>query len=185
MRWVLFVILAYLAVVFQATLGGVLSWQSEALGRFGADFLAIIAVFVALRVRDLSDAMLAAWMLGLALDLTTAGGPAGTAVVGPMSVSYAAMAGLLYKVREAFFRERVLTHALLVLVFCALTHGLWVISQSLLQMSEVLWSDFWRMLLRTVAVAVTTAVASLAVTPVLTMIQPWLLSQPGPTRARR
>ncbi|MCD6303841.1 MAG: hypothetical protein J7M21_02640, partial [Planctomycetes bacterium] len=86
MRWIPFVILVYVVVLLQATVGHILLLSPRGLGAVGPDVAALVAVFIAFYARSGTDAMLAAWALGLAVDLTTAGGlgsakaPAGSPV---------------------------------------------------------------------------------------------------------
>ncbi|MCK4277401.1 MAG: hypothetical protein KAX78_12855, partial [Phycisphaerae bacterium] len=79
MRWIPFVIFAYILILLQTTVAGLLVISPGAIGPVGPDLMAILAVFVALNVRRAADAMIAGWILGLALDLT-AGGVGGGAV---------------------------------------------------------------------------------------------------------
>jgi len=157
MRWVPFLILAWLVVLVQTTFGHALTVRTSALGSIGPDLAALLAVFVAFYVRTWPEAMLAAWALGLGVDLTTAGGVGATTAVGPMALAYALTAGLLFRVREAFFRERALTQAVLSWAFCLLAHGAWVTAQSLLAPGDTNWAAYGRTLLQALAVACYTA----------------------------
>ena len=78
MRWAPFAILGYLVVLGQTTLADSVALSTRSIGVVGPDLMAICALFVALHVRGAVDAMLAAWVLGLAADLTTGGGPSGS-----------------------------------------------------------------------------------------------------------
>jgi len=157
MRWIPFVILAWLLVIVQTTLGRVLTLSGTPIGSIGPDFLAILAVFVALQARSGLDAALAAWVLGLALDLTAAGGVTSPTVVGPMPIAYALAATLVYWLREAVFRERALIQALLAALFCLVAHGIWVTAQSLRASGEMTWSAYGEVLVQAVALAAYTA----------------------------
>jgi cell shape-determining protein MreD len=81
MRWIPFIVVCYVVILIQTSLGRILTLPSP-VGVIGPDFAAILAVFVALRVRSAVDCMLAAWVLGLLIDLTTGGGPGAATVVG-------------------------------------------------------------------------------------------------------
>lgn len=157
MRWIPFVILAWLLVIVQTTLGRVLTLSGTPIGSIGPDLLAIVAVFVALQARSGQDAALAGWVLGLALDLTAAGGVASPTVIGPMPIAYALASGLIYWLREAVFRERALIQALLAALFCLVAHGIWVTAQSLRAAGQMTWSAYGEVLVQAVALAVYTA----------------------------
>ena len=184
MRWVPFVILSCLLLVVQTTLGRVLTFNSASVGTIGPDLLAIVAVFVALHVQAELDAAIAAWVLGLALDLAAAGGAGSTTVIGPMPVAYALGAWIVYRVREAFFRERMSSRAFLALLFCGVSHAVWVTAQSLLAGGAATWAGYGSLLLQAAALAVYTA----ALTPLgfwaLLRIRKWILLVPS-GRARR
>lgn len=130
MRWIPFLIAAYVLLGFQVTLGKVLTFSTAMLGQVGPDFAAIFAVFVALNVRTVVDALLAGWVLGMSVDLLAAGGVAGGSCAGIMSLTYMVAAGVLFWIREAFFRDRPLTQAILAVLFCLIAHGLWVGGQA-------------------------------------------------------
>jgi cell shape-determining protein MreD len=178
MRWIPFIILVYLVVLFQSTAGKVLTLTTAGLGSVGPDLAALVAVFVALYARSCPDAMLAAWVLGMAVDLTVSGGVGAATVVGPMSLAYALAAGALFRIREAFFRERALTQGLLALGFCLLAHGVWVTAQSLLAAGEVSWSAYGRTLLQAAALACYTAALMPLAHFGLIRCQRWLLVSP-------
>ena len=152
MRWIPLLILTYLVVLFQTTLGRLLTIRTAGIGTIGPDLTALLAVFVAFYGRNGVEVMLAAWVLGLAVDLTTTGGVGSMTAVGPMPLAYALAAGLLFRVREAFFRERALTQGLLAAAFCLLAHGLWVTTQSLLG-GRTTWAAYGRTLLQAAALA--------------------------------
>jgi len=183
-RWIRFLILTYLVVLVQTTAGRLLVFRTSAVGMVGPDLLALLAVFVALHVRNWADVMLAAWSLGLAVDLTTAGGPGGATVVGPMALAYALTAGLLFRVREAFFREQALTQMLLAWAFCLLAHGLWVTAQWLLAPGEMTASAYARTLGQAGALAVYTALLMPLAHFALSKGQRLLLTGPA-SRGRR
>jgi rod shape-determining protein MreD len=183
MRWIPFLILAYLVVLLQTTAGQFLTIKTAGIGSIGPDLTALVAVFVAFYARNWVDAVLAAWALGLAIDLTAAGGPGAVTVVGPMSIAYCVATGLLFRVREAFFRERALTQALLAWAFCLLAHGLWVTAQSLLAAGEMTWRGYGQTLLQAAALACYTAVLMPMVHFALSKCQRWFLPAPvGPGR---
>jgi rod shape-determining protein MreD len=158
MRWIPLLILTYAVVLVQTSVGWVLFIDTSSVGSVGPDLVAMAAVFIALHARGASDAMLAAWILGMAVDLTTGGDMGSVTVVGPMSIAYCLAAGLLWRMREAFFRERALTQAILAFAFVAMAHGIWATAQALLAPGHVSLGDYGRTLLQVLAVAGCTAV---------------------------
>ena len=153
MRWVPFLILVYAVLLVQTTLGKLMTFQRTAWGTVGPDLAAIVAVFLALRLREGVDLALATWTLGLAVDLTTVG-PA----VGPMALAYVAAGAAIWKLREAVFRERPGAQMILALVFCVLAHGLWVTIESImLPASERSWAHYGRLLKQAFALGLYTA----------------------------
>jgi rod shape-determining protein MreD len=152
-RWVPFLILVYLVVLVQTTVGKVLTFQRTAWGTVGPDLAAIVAIYLALYLRDGLDLAIATWTLGLAVDLTT-GGPA----VGPMALAYLAAGAVVMHLREAVFRERAAVQMLLALVFCLIAHGLWVTIESLwLPPAQRSWAQYVQTLWQAMALSVYTA----------------------------
>lgn len=185
MRWIPFVILTYVLMLIQTTLGRVVTIDLQAVGLIGPDLAAIAAVFIAAKSRTELDAVLAAWVLGLALDLTAAAGPGATTVIGPMALAYAAAAWVVFRVRDAFFRERVTTQAFLALVFCGLAHFLWVSMQCLLAGRGLTWGEYGRLLGQAGGLAIYTAVLTPAGFAGLSRIQRWLFAVAPDRGARR
>lgn len=185
MRWIPLLILTYLVVLLETTLGRALFINTASLGAVGPDLTALVVVFVAFYARSATDAMLTAWILGFAVDLTVGGAMGAMPVVGPMSIAYSLVAGLLWRVRDAFFRERATTQALLALAFCVLTHGLWVTAQAILA-SGPGGGDYGRTLLQAIAGACYTALLMPLAHYGLSKCQRMLLVSPvGPTRRMR
>ncbi len=158
MRWIPLLILTYAVVLLETCVGWVLFIDSSSLGAVGPDLAAMVVVFIAFYARGATDAMFAAWILGLAVDLTTGGGIGAMTVVGPMSIAYCLAAGLLWRAREAFFRERAVTQAILAFAFVALAHGTWATAQAILAPGHVTLGDYGRTVLQVLAVACYTAV---------------------------
>ncbi|HOD80531.1 MAG: hypothetical protein BWX88_01404 [Planctomycetes bacterium ADurb.Bin126] len=178
MRWIPLFLLGYLLVLIQTSLGHVLSIQAPHLGVLSVDLLAILAVYVTLHARSALDAALAAWTLGLALDFTSSGGVSASTVIGPMALGYVLAGGLLYRIREAFFRERALTQATLTLFFCLLAHGFWVTAQALLA-EEMTWPAYGRILAQAGALAFYTAAITPLVHYLLSLIERWFIATPA------
>ena len=161
MRWVFFMLLAYLAIVVQTSLAAVLAVPSDALGmNIRPDLLIAVAVFISLRVRAGTDAVLAGWVLGLLMDLTTINTP-----IGMYAITFALAAAVVYRTRDAVFTDNPLTQFVLGLVCCLLAQGAAVLFANL-AVRDSSWR-LWRELAGVLLVAVYTAIA----TPVLC----WLL----------
>ncbi|MBI5723698.1 MAG: hypothetical protein HZA50_07065 [Planctomycetes bacterium] len=173
-RWPAFLLAAYLLVVFQGTIGRLLVFNVPQVGPIGPDVVAMLAVFVAMFARNTTDVMLAAWVLGLGLDLTNSGG-SGATVVGPMPIAYVLTAGVLHRVREAFFRELWLAQAILAFLFCLASHIVWLALQTLFR-SLPDWSAFGWITLEIAISAVYTAILMPFVFAVLRKCRSWLLS---------
>ena len=183
MHWIPFVILTYLVLLAQTTVGGVLTFSTHSIGLVGPDLAAIVAVFVALQVRSGADAMLAAAILGLGVDLTTGGGVGAPTVIGPMPIAYALAGGGVWRVREAFFADRPMTQALLAMAFAASAHGAWVTMQ-VLRAGGIAWANYGTMLLQAAALAAYTAVLSPLGCFALGKIRRWFIPATS-TRSRR
>lgn len=181
MRWVPFAILGYLVLLAQTSVVRILTFEAGSLGAVGPDLVAVVALFAALNARSWQDAMLAAWCLGLGVDLTTSGGTGGVTVVGPMAVGYALAALAVNRMREAFFREWLVTQALTGLLFCLLAHGLWVTWQSLLAGDNMTWARYGHLLVQAGLLSAYTAALAPVVHLVLNRVSGWLV----PTSAGR
>ena len=121
MRWIYFLILTLAGVILQTTLVQVL-WLQTRIGWIGPEVLAAAAVFVALHARGRTEAALAGWTLGFAVELTLSG-PG----MGLLALLYAAGTAALHRVREAFFRERAVPQMVLTFVFCTFVYQLWTL----------------------------------------------------------
>ena len=126
MRWIYFLILTLLAVILQTTLVQVL-WVRTPIGPVGPEILAAAAVFFALNARSATDAALAGWVLGFALDLTLSG-PG----MGLLPLLFAAAAWGLSRMREAIFKDRAPTQMVLTFLFCAFVYETWTAADVLL-----------------------------------------------------
>jgi hypothetical protein len=181
MRWVFFLILTWVLLIVQTTVGGFITLDTSAIGPIGPDLLAPLGVFVALYARQGIDAVLAASLLGFALDLGTGGGPGSGAVVGVMPIAYALAAWGLFSFRDAFFRGHVLTRALLTFLFCLVVHFAWVTLQSLLGWN---WSGYWAILAQVVGLAIYTGVLAPGAMFLLDRARRWLI-RPSMGRSRQ
>jgi len=181
MRWIPFVILIYVAVLLQVALAS-LPVRFSLTGNIAPDLLAIIAVFFALSVRDPRDAMMAAWSLGLAMDLMICGMGGIVTAVGPMAIAYAMASGVIFRVREAFFRERALARALLTLLFCIIVHSMWVTMQTILALG---WSAWWPGIARAIGMSIYTALIAPFVCMALQRCGGWFIATPARRLGRR
>jgi hypothetical protein len=173
MRWVPFLFAVYVLVLLQTTLGKLLTFSTDFAGQIGPDLAAIFAVFVALHVRGALDALIAAWVLGFGVDLMAAGAVEGGSCAGMMSLAYLLAGGAVFWVREAFFRDRPLTQAILALLFCLIAHGLWITGQAARAGD---WTSFRRMLPQMIALTVYTAVLTPLVHFALARQRRWFLA---------
>jgi rod shape-determining protein MreD len=185
MRWPVLLVVAYLLLLVQATLGRALTIESAWPGPIGPDLAALLAVYLVLHVRADVDALLSACLLGWLVDLTTAGGAGDLTVAGPMALGYALGAFVLLQLREGVFRERAVPQILLALLFVVLAHGLWIVLQSILGRAEMSWGDVGRLLIQALGSAVYTAVLMPVLHVVFSAIRSWLLTSAPSGRRRR
>ncbi len=119
MRWLPFGILVVVVLALQVSVAAAVRIPVGRGGLvIGVDLPAILAVLVALRTRNATDAALAGWVLGLSVDLAVTGVP-----LGLHAVTFAMAAGLICQIRPAVFTDSLLTQALLVGGFCLIAHG--------------------------------------------------------------
>lgn len=186
MRWIPFISLAYAVALLQTSLSWVLLIRVPWVGAVGPDVAAMVVVFVALYARTAQDAMLGAWVMGLVVDLTCVGGPASTTVVGPMAIAYCLLAGQLWRIREAFFREQAVTQVVLTLLFTVAAHWVWVTVQSVLAMGRVSLGGYLATMVQATLIACYTAVLMPLAHFGLIRIQRLILANPaGPARRGR
>ena len=157
MRWILVILLAYVALLLQISLVNLITVNTASVGTIKPDLALTVALFFALYGRTLPDVMIAAWILGLGLDLTHTGGAGTTTAVGPMAVAYALSAALVYQIREAFFREWVLTHMLLGLLMCLTAHMIWISWQSVRASDTMSWPAYGELVIEALLLSVYTA----------------------------
>lgn len=115
MRWVVFLVLAVPILTAQSAL-------SQRMELFGArpDWLLVLVVFVALHARR-HDAVLGAWVLGMAADLMT------IERCGLIAISYVLVTVAVVAVREFLFRQRAITQFVVTLVVGMAVHGAWMV----------------------------------------------------------
>jgi len=186
MRWIPFLILAYVVMLMETSMSRLLFINVPGLGSIGPDLAAMVVVFVALYTRAATDAMIAGWVLGLAVDLTSGGGIGAMTVVGPMSIAYCLLAWQLWRVREAFFRERAVTQIVLTLFFALAAHFIWVTVQALAAPGKVTFGDYGLALIQAAGIACYTALLMPLAHFALIRVQRVILTNPaGPSRGRR
>ncbi len=105
MRWLPFIILAYISILLQTTVV-----ERLEISHVRPDLVFIMAVFYALHAAS-PDAMIAAWTLGFVTDLC------GSGHLGVFAFSYGLMALLIVQLRDSMFRDHPLT-SLFVTLFC-------------------------------------------------------------------
>jgi cell shape-determining protein MreD len=171
MRWILWIILAYLALAVQNALGILIGIHTSWLGDIRPDILAAAAVFVVLTVRNLHDVIIACWLLGLGLDLTS-----GQGVVGPMALAYSGAAFVVFKVRDAFFRDRLSSQIIMTAVFALLAHTAWIILQLVLALRSGHWESFGRLLLQACLLTVYSGLLAPMVFALLGRCSRWLVA---------
>lgn len=144
MRWLLTIIMTYLIVLLQTTIGKMFTFERFAIGPFGPDFMAIFVVFVTLFARTQVDALMVAWIAGMMVDLTTAGGAGLATRVGVMPLCYMLGAWVVFNLREGLYRDRFLPQMMVAGIFCLISHMVWIIIQSIF--GSVGWGVFGRLI---------------------------------------
>ncbi len=133
MKWLPFGILALIAIVCQTTIV-----QATAIRSIWPEWVFILAVHYALW-GPWPDAAIAAWLLGLIVDLQSAD------PVGLHAFCYGAAAWVILRVRQVVFRDHPVTHLVVTLVFAFAVQLLialyywWRLSGA--AGSEALWSS--------------------------------------------
>ena len=176
MRWAYFIPAVLAAMVVQTTVGQVL-WFRTSLGWIGPELLACVAVFVALNVRNGTDAALAGWALGLGVDVTLSGEG-----MGLLPLLYAAGCGGLFGIRDPFYRARFLSQMALGLMFCLFVYQLWTAYDVLV--FPALHRSYGARILQAAALAAYTAVLTPLVGGLLRKAQRQLVAMPD-ARGRR
>jgi len=186
MRWGIFIILAWLVILLQVTLVGLIRIPIESIGVIMPDLMAGMAVFVILRGKRLADVMIAVWILGLIVDLTNASGAGQATVIGPMPVAYVVSAWIIYQMREVFFRDWIITQALLAFAFTLMAHLVWVTWQCLAARHATSWQGYGHLIVQAGLVSVYTAIVTPVIYILLKSCQRFIFSaQPGKSSRRR
>lgn len=106
MRWLTFALLAGVCLVLQTALAPHLE-----LAGIRPDWMFVLAVFYAM-LGPWPEGCIAAWVLGLLVDLASAGG-AGYGHIGLFAFTFGGTAWLILQVRDLIFREHWLAHTVL------------------------------------------------------------------------
>jgi rod shape-determining protein MreD len=109
-RWPVFAVFAYLALVLEVSLRNVLL-----LGPVGPSFVAVLVVFVSLFAPRLT-ALWACWSLGLLVDLCTPlmhGADEVGPMLGPHALGYVFGGYVILQLRAMLFRRRAVTFAVM------------------------------------------------------------------------
>ncbi|MFO0972262.1 MAG: rod shape-determining protein MreD [Phycisphaerae bacterium] len=125
MHWVAFALVTYVVCVLQTTLMGWIEIHA-----IRPELPAMVATFYALLARR-PDALLAATLLGLAVDLNSAG-PATRGALGVHALAFGVAALAVVRVREVLDRDNVLTYVMLVAV--------WVFAAALAMAAHAGWA---------------------------------------------
>jgi len=119
MRWTIFSVAAFTFLVLELSLSNVLVVRS--LGNIAPSFVAVLAVYVSLFAPRMS-ALWACWLLGLLVDLSIYsphGAERPGPIIGPNALGYVGACFMLLYVRSMLFRSRVLTIAVMTVLFVA------------------------------------------------------------------
>lgn len=110
MRWLTFAILAGISIVLQTALAPYVE-----LSGIRPDWVFVLATFYAL-LGPWPDACIAAWILGLLVDLSSADSGTGYGHIGLFAFSFGGAAWLILQVRDLIFPEHWLSHTILTLL---------------------------------------------------------------------
>jgi hypothetical protein len=117
-----YIMLLALAATLTQTVATNAIWFSSSVGWIGPILPACVTVCLALYSRNAVDAGLCGWILGFALELPLAG-----ETMGLLSLLFAIGAAVIFAMRDAFFRERVPTQAILGFLFCLGVYEIWAV----------------------------------------------------------
>lgn len=181
MRWIPFILLTYVALLAQTTGGILLAVHTDSAGAVFPDLLAVMAVFIALNLRNQHEVVIGCWLLGMGLDLTSGG--QGWAV-GPMAIAYSAGGFVIFKLRETFFRDSIISQTFLSAIMALSAHVLYVTLQSILSFGSSSLALYGQQLLQACLLALYTAVAAPAVLSVMSKIERLFIAAASSKSAR-
>ena len=182
MRLIPFMVILGVLAVVQMTFGWAAALSTEVTGQFWPDILAVFAVFIAFKARSATDAMVAAWIVGMLVDVLSGAGFHGSANIGPMAIMYVPAAGMIFKARDTFFTDRMWAQMLLSGAFCVFVHTGWVTLQVILNFD---WSAWPSCILQALLISLYTALVAPLICLVLTPLSGWLVQAGGRGRRRR
>lgn len=148
MKWSVFAIAAFVAVVLQLSLREALTLHS--VGSISPDFVACLATFVAMFAQRM-HALWACWILGLLMDLAPAAGETAWHMIGPAALGYTFGGYLVLQLRTMVFRRRAITNGFMTFMFLLaagvvatflLTIRHWYIADTPLYHSPL--AEFWQ-----------------------------------------
>jgi hypothetical protein len=96
-----------------------------------------------------------------------------------MAVAYALAAWMVFAVRDAMFRDRPLTQALLTAGFCAAAHVQWLTYQALLAAGSVGWSQYGLHLLQALLLSGYTALLAPLLHVLMRRPAEWIVPAPA------
>lgn len=175
MRWFYIILVAFVASMIQTTAGQIF-WFPTSLGWIGPIFPIGAAVFAILYARQAVDVALAGWIFGLALELPLGGETS----MGLLPVLFAAVSAVLFKMREAFYRDRLVTQMILGFVLALLVYQAWAMCQAVLPGG--LTQPYWRVTLQMLVVAVYTGLLTPSMVAMLKPLQRVLWTVPSTQR---
>ena len=181
MNWIVFAIVAWIALGMEVGLTGALQLGGGSGSLFGGEvvpsFVLVLLVHIALWAR-LADVLRSAMVLGLALDLIQVV-PTGTSedaiALGPMTLGCLAAGLLVHRVRSVLFRESPITLAWMTLGASGIVFGVSLLILALrAQYDDIQLGSFWSELGVRAASSLYSAVIALPMGLVLTRLTPWL-----------
>jgi rod shape-determining protein MreD len=104
MRWVPFLLFAYLVVAIQFALAGALGW-----GAWTPNLVLLLVIFVGMHAM-LEPAMIAGLLLGLMHDVVASHG------IGTYALGYTVIAGIAVQLRGIMYSDHIVTHVMMPLL---------------------------------------------------------------------
>ena len=182
-RWIPFLLFAYVLVLVQTTVGQILTIDRFSVGPFGPDLLIPLAVFVAFYAKDVYDAMLCGWAIGMLIDLTTAGGGGAPTRVGPMALILSLSMWVAFNAREWLYREKVMPQMVVGGLLCFTAHFLWCVCQIFFAGRG--WDLFGGLCVQSLLSSVYTALLTPLAFTILWLCRKWLFLTGTSSRSRR
>lgn len=162
-----YVILLALVATLTQTVAAKAIWFASSLGWIGPILPACAAVCAALYCRSAVEAALAGWIFGFALELPLAG-----ETMGLLSLLFAAAATLVFALRDAFYRDKIPTQAILGFLFCLLVYEAWAGYSAL--MPPLSPRPYYRVAMQVLLVSAYTGVMTPVICAALKPLGHWL-----------